>query len=179
MHRTRNLVVLSLLCACAALLTVAAISGPAGAGQDPPQDPPPRDVKHDQHAHQDHGEHAEAHHDEDVLHEAMETINAKVREVFRNAPDTAALNQTLASINELQAAIVSAKGAVPDTADSVDESERATFVLGYRKALSELLMHFCKIDQHLMAGETDAAVELLREIPAMRDAAHEIYREDH
>jgi hypothetical protein len=125
----------------------------------------------------------EEHHDgdhhgeEEVLHEAMETLNDGLRELRRQLAE-GDVDAMLPTLDEIQMAVVEGKGETPETVESVPEEQRGAFVRDFRSQQLLLLEKLCRLERLILEGDLEAANEhLAAEVMAMKRGSHSRFKQ--
>ncbi len=113
------------------------------------------------------------------LFDHMLEVKSIVRDLVRSAADPANKEESLQLMTELQEHIVAAKSMIPPAAELKPEAERPAFLLGFRRAMTELLREITELELDIIEDRNEQAVQrITTTIIAMRDKAHEVFQTD-
>ena len=113
-----------------------------------------------------------------VLHESMETLNDGLRNL-RGALIQEDVEQVLAILDEVEAAVVEGKSQVPETVEAVAEDQREAFVRDFRGEQLVLLQRLLELEGMVLAGDLAEGEEFLKtEIYAMKRSAHSRFKQE-
>lgn len=117
--------------------------------------------------------------DEDVnpLEDIMGTISSRHKRLRRTITDASKNADSLKYLLEMQAAVIKAKAQKPSMAAKIPESQRAKFIIAYRKGLNVLLASLVKIEEALLDGKQKAAQETYAKLLEIKKASHEKFIE--
>jgi len=115
--------------------------------------------------------------DETTLHDHMEAINEHLRAIMRGVSDPAQKGEMLKHVADLQKHLLGAKAHEAPGAAAQPESEREAYILGFRKALAEVLVEVSKLEIDIIDGRAEDATNRIRgPLIDLRNKAHEKYQ---
>jgi hypothetical protein len=119
-----------------------------------------------------------ASHDESVLEANMELVEDGMKALRRSVRSPEGWPASLATVAELQQAILTCKTEVPIMAASRPEAERPAFVAAYRKEMATMLRTMTELEIALLDGDEEAIQALYKTIRAMEDDGHDRFTEE-
>ena len=110
------------------------------------------------------------------LHEEMEAIEKAYRSLKRLVKDPKKLEPALAAVSRMQLHTLNAKDMVPAMAADKPEAERAQFIAKYRAGMVNLLKQQLLLEEQLLAGETEKAVETYESLKKLEADGHREFK---
>lgn len=122
---------------------------------------------------------AQAQDDEETpLIKAMSDLNTEYKAVRRAARSGSYDEATVASVDKMQKAALTAKGFVPPMAAKVPADKRDAFNKGYRKVMAKLVMQLAQIEVALLEGRDEDATKGITELALIKKDGHDNYIEE-
>ncbi|MEO0649757.1 MAG: hypothetical protein AAFZ65_03655 [Planctomycetota bacterium] len=113
-----------------------------------------------------------------ALYQSMQTLNAGLRDL-RGALLKEDLDALFATLDQVELAIVTGKGQVPETVAAVAEDQREAFVRDFRLEQLQLLERMLQFEKLVLDGELTEAEEFLKtEIYAMKRPSHSRFKQE-
>lgn len=110
------------------------------------------------------------------LADAMEKLNDAYRKLGRQAADATKNEDSLKQVAIIKASAEAALKLEPVKKKDIPEAEQAKFIADYQAKMKEFLVTVGKLDAALKAGDNAAAVKLVEELKAHRDADHKSFK---
>jgi hypothetical protein len=107
--------------------------------------------------------------DMQAMDKAMRALTAQIKDPAQNAA-------SLAAVEQLQVATVSAKDAMPPLVAALPEAERAARLVEYKKEIVKLLRQELDLEEQLLDGNNTKAAETLAAIQATQQEGHRGFR---
>ncbi|QDU67125.1 cytochrome b562 [Engelhardtia mirabilis] len=121
-------------------------------------------------------EHSEEHEEEGPLEQAMSRLKGGTRALraMMARQDAAGC---LSIVSDMQAAVIQAKGEIPETAEAKSEEERPAFVTDYRRTMLTLLTNLIDLERSFLDGDFEAAQAIYDErVRPMEREGHDKFK---
>ncbi len=115
-------------------------------------------------------------HEESPLYESMEAIDGPYRKLRRQIGDASKNTESLKLLATIQKGALAAMGMVPSKAETLPRSERAAFVLAYKRKMLELLGATLDVEAALLKPDNAAAKATYRKLGKLRREGHEAFQ---
>jgi hypothetical protein len=107
----------------------------------------------------------------------MEILRDGLRDLRRDLTDVAGLTARLDLVVAMQTAAKATKTLVPPLVEEQPESERAAFVLGYRKEMIAVEEELLRLERAILDADLAAAKESYKKLKQMEEDGHERFSE--
>ncbi len=115
--------------------------------------------------------------DHEVLEGAMEAMEQSYKVIASQIDDASKDESTLTALGRFQAATIRSKSVLPGSVSRIeDEAKRAEMTKKYRQMMVQVLVTATELEEHLLAGERDAAKESLKELHDFEKSGHDDFR---
>ena len=104
-----------------------------------------------------------------IINKGYRKLRSTLRDAERNA-------ESLEKIWEMESHALAAKSLEPDKFALTPEADRAAFMVGFRKTMTELIKAMLDLEVAVLDGDNDQAREILKNINKMKKPAHEKFK---
>lgn len=120
-------------------------------------------------------EHEEVH---SALDEQMEVLDKGMKKLRRSLRKDDELEASLAIVVEMQKAALDSKSETPPMIDKISEGDRASFAIGYRKEMANLVRTLLDMEIALLDGDSDKAQSIYESLKEIKKVGHEHYTQE-
>lgn len=110
------------------------------------------------------------------LHREMESMGRSFKTLQKQITDPAQNASSLALLGDLQQHTVLAKNAAPPKMPTVSDAERPKHNADYRGMMLNLLRQELDLEEQLLDGKNDKAVETLKAMDVLQDQGHKDFQ---
>lgn len=142
------------------------------------QDDGPREGRRERREHQEGGRERGEHGEEGPLHNGMESLNRSLRTLRKSLRDEARDAESLDALVKAQNAVSACKVETPPLTEKQPEEARAAYVVEFRKLLIRVQHGLLDVEDALLDGNRDRAVELLQATKDLEEPGHDRFTED-
>ncbi|MBM3990364.1 MAG: hypothetical protein FJ298_05070 [Planctomycetes bacterium] len=110
--------------------------------------------------------------DEDVLEEAMESMNGALKTLLKGGISAETKDKALEAVVRMQSGIVTAKSSKPHDLNAEE-------LVGYRKMMADLLATTARLEITILDGKLEDAAKIVKdELTRFKKEGHDAYQKD-
>ncbi len=116
--------------------------------------------------------------DESLLMQSMEAMGEAYSKLRRQIGESSMNEASLKLVSVMQASALAAIGHVPPKAESLPAQERPKFILGYKRAMVELLAAILDLEEALLDADNGRARKAHKKLGTLKRRGHGKFQEE-